>query len=210
MCKHCILGIAVNDASLYLIYPVLTWFCVWHNHIFRCSTGWTTMGSLTLTQFTFNMIINKLMCKQITLMWRTMRLIQGTTHSFSFSLVLSLFISIRAYFAWHINLFTLFIVLLLFFLLNTHKTVKITIASTVLNMKLSQSPYFYCHKCLHFFFSLQKRCSHIHLHFVVDFQWRIDDSFCCYCCCCFLFLTSAFRKKLTRTNQIIERILKTI
>lgn len=82
-----------------------------------------------------------------------MRLIQGTTLLLTASLShsFSLFISTCAHFVWHINLFTLFIALLLFFLLNTHKTVKITIASTVLNMKLSQSPYFYCHKCLHFF-----------------------------------------------------------
>lgn len=116
----------MNDASLYLIYPVLTWFCVWHNHIFRCSTGWTTMGSLTLTQFTFNMIINKLMCKQITLMWRTMRLIQGTTllltRSFSSSLVLSLYLHSCAFCVAHQFIYSIHCVVALLLIEHTQNS----------------------------------------------------------------------------------------
>lgn len=210
----CILGIAVNDASLYLIYPVLTWFYVWHNHIFRCSTGWTTMGSLTLTQFTFNMIINKLMCKQITLMWRTMRLIQGTalllTRSFSSALVLSLYLHSCAFCVAHQFIHSIHCVVALLLIEHTQNSKNYDSIDGVKYEIISIS-IFLLPQMFTFFLFVTKEMLSYSFAFC---GWLSMKNWWFFLLLlpllCFLFLTSAFRQKLTRTNQIIERILKTI
>lgn len=53
---------------VYLIYSHLTWFCIWQSHTW-CARSLSATQQWARSQFTHNTVINKLMCKQITLMW---------------------------------------------------------------------------------------------------------------------------------------------